>query len=157
MFNYQRQQWPALRQQQRRRHILSFTLAILLTGTWIRSLLYLVELHNLDVMAMTNNADINDVNMRENSRGSSTTRISTTANNNNSNKSHHPNANDKDSTKLSSKNVHIVFSTDCSGYQHWQSIVLYYSLRRSGHLGPVTRVASGCKNGNEEESIRNEL
>lgn len=55
----------------------------------------------------------------------------------------------------SSRNVHVVFSTDCSGYQHWQSIFLFYSLRRSGHLGPVTRVVSGCKS-HEEDAIRRE-
>jgi hypothetical protein len=48
------------------------------------------------------------------------------------------------SPSTSSKNVHIVFSTDCSGYQHYQSIASYYSIRRSGHLGPTTRIVSGC-------------
>ncbi|KAL7519711.1 hypothetical protein ACHAWX_004470 [Stephanocyclus meneghinianus] len=51
----------------------------------------------------------------------------------------------------SSKDVHIVFSTDCSGYQHWQSIALYYSAKRSGHLGPVTRIASGCETWAQDE------
>ena len=40
--------------------------------------------------------------------------------------------------------VHVVFSTDCSGYQHWQSIALWYSSRMAGQRGPVTRIASGC-------------
>jgi hypothetical protein len=48
------------------------------------------------------------------------------------------------SPSTSSKNVHIVFSTDCSGYQHYQSIVSYYSIRRAGHRGPTTRIVSGC-------------
>ena len=48
------------------------------------------------------------------------------------------------SLSTSSNNVHIVFSTDCTGYQHYQSIVSYYSIRRSGHLGPTTRIVSGC-------------
>ena len=51
----------------------------------------------------------------------------------------------KTNTTNTSKDVHIVFSTDCSGYQHWQSLAAYYSIKRSGHLGPVTRIASGCK------------
>merc|ERR1712194_632377 len=55
-----------------------------------------------------------------------------------------------------SSNVHIVFSTDCSGYQHWQSLVSYYSFRRAGHLGLVTRIVSGC-NPSEEEAIRTEF
>ena len=40
--------------------------------------------------------------------------------------------------------VHLVFSTDCSGYQHWQSIAFFYAARRARHVGPVTRIASGC-------------
>lgn len=40
--------------------------------------------------------------------------------------------------------VHIVFSTDCSGYQHWQSIALWYAAQFAGQIGPITRVASGC-------------
>ena len=41
--------------------------------------------------------------------------------------------------------VHIVFSTDCSGYQHWQSIAFYYVAKEYGHhKGPITRIASGC-------------
>ena len=40
--------------------------------------------------------------------------------------------------------VHLVFSTDCSGYQHWQSIALWYSAQRVGHTAPVTRIASSC-------------
>lgn len=56
----------------------------------------------------------------------------------------------------SSRDVHIVFSTDCSGYQHWQSIASYYALRRAGHLGPVTRIASGCSP-KQEDAIRTEF
>ena len=40
--------------------------------------------------------------------------------------------------------VHVVFSTDCSPYQHWQSINVWYSARAVGQRGPVTRIASGC-------------
>jgi len=59
---------------------------------------------------------------------------------------------DEDDTQLSSsKNVHIVFSTDCSGYQHYQSIVSYYSIRRSGHNGPTTRIVSGCTPTQQQE------
>eukprot|EP00984_Skeletonema_dohrnii_P007940 scaffold2926_cov109-Skeletonema_dohrnii-CCMP3373.AAC.12 len=62
----------------------------------------------------------------------------------------------KKSQLSSSKNVHIVFSTDCSGYQHYQSIVSYYSIRRSGHLGPTTRIVSGCTPTQQRE-ITNEF
>lgn len=47
--------------------------------------------------------------------------------------------------------VHVVFSTDCSGYQHWQSIALWYSSRQAGHRGAVTRIASGC---DDEDKLR---
>jgi hypothetical protein len=40
--------------------------------------------------------------------------------------------------------IHIVFSTDCSGYQHWQSMLTSYSAARVGQKGRVTRIASGC-------------
>mmetsp|Transcript_54818 Transcript_54818/g.164058 ORF Transcript_54818/g.164058 Transcript_54818/m.164058 type:complete len:543 (-) Transcript_54818:1065-2693(-) len=40
--------------------------------------------------------------------------------------------------------LHIVFSTDCSSYQHWQSYLLFYSALRSKQPGTVTRIASGC-------------
>lgn len=40
--------------------------------------------------------------------------------------------------------MHIVFSTDCSPYQHWQSYLLFFSSLRSKQPGTVTRIASGC-------------
>jgi hypothetical protein len=40
--------------------------------------------------------------------------------------------------------IHIVFSTDCGGYQHWQSMLTSYSAARVGQKGRVTRIASGC-------------
>ena len=49
--------------------------------------------------------------------------------------------------------VHIVFSTDCSGYQHWQSIALWYAAQSAGHPGPVTRIASGCSKGKDRRRI----
>mmetsp|Transcript_72004 Transcript_72004/g.141257 ORF Transcript_72004/g.141257 Transcript_72004/m.141257 type:complete len:366 (+) Transcript_72004:55-1152(+) len=40
--------------------------------------------------------------------------------------------------------LHVVFSTDCSSFQDWQSQVLLYSAEMARHEGPVTRIASGC-------------
>ena len=40
--------------------------------------------------------------------------------------------------------VHVVFSTDCGSFQDWQSRVLFDSARQVGHVGPITRIASGC-------------
>jgi len=52
-----------------------------------------------------------------------------------------------------SRRVHVIFSTDCSTFQHWQSIVLYYSARAAGQQGPLTRIASGCT-AKEQDTLR---
>jgi len=44
----------------------------------------------------------------------------------------------------SSSDMHVVFSTDCSPYQNWQSILLFYSSLAVGQPGLLTRIASGC-------------
>ena len=43
-----------------------------------------------------------------------------------------------------SRFVHVVFSTDCTTYQDWQSEVVYHSATLAGQPGRVTRIASGC-------------
>ncbi|KAJ8598437.1 hypothetical protein CTAYLR_006851 [Chrysophaeum taylorii] len=43
-----------------------------------------------------------------------------------------------------SSRVHVVFSTDCSAYQDWQTEVVFNSALVVGHAGPLTRIASGC-------------
>jgi len=40
---------------------------------------------------------------------------------------------------------HIVFSTDCSPYQHWQSYLVFFSAMKLRQPGHVTRIASGCE------------
>ena len=40
---------------------------------------------------------------------------------------------------------HLIFSTDCSPYQHWQSYLVYYTAMKVRQPGRVTRIASGCK------------
>jgi len=51
--------------------------------------------------------------------------------------------------------MHVVFSTDCGDFQHWQSYLFFYSALRVGQhkLGYVTRIASGCDTG-EEAKVR---
>lgn len=49
--------------------------------------------------------------------------------------------------------IHIVFSTDCSRYQHWQSYQLFLSALKIRQPGRITRIASGCTE-EEEVSIR---
>jgi hypothetical protein len=53
-----------------------------------------------------------------------------------------------DTTQTTTKDVyHTVFSTGCSTFQDWQSYVFFYHLLHSGQEGPVTRIASGCSEG----------
>jgi hypothetical protein len=40
--------------------------------------------------------------------------------------------------------IHVVFSTDCSAYQDWQTLLLFHSAKVVGQKGPITRIASGC-------------
>ena len=40
--------------------------------------------------------------------------------------------------------IHVVFSTDCTPYQDWQTIVLFHSATVVGQEGGITRIASGC-------------
>ena len=47
-------------------------------------------------------------------------------------------------------NLHIVFSTDCTFFQDWQSLVMFYSAVAVGQKGPITRIASGCNSEKKE-------
>ena len=49
--------------------------------------------------------------------------------------------------------IHLVFSTDCGDYQHWQSYQLFLSALRVRQPGRVTRIASGCSE-DEKSSIK---
>ena len=40
--------------------------------------------------------------------------------------------------------IHIVFSTGCNYFQHWQAEVLLHSHMKVGQRGKITRVVSGC-------------
>jgi hypothetical protein len=40
--------------------------------------------------------------------------------------------------------IHVVFSTDCSPYQDWQTLLQFHSAQVVGQKGPITRIASGC-------------
>ena len=40
--------------------------------------------------------------------------------------------------------LHVVFSTDCTEFQDWQSLVMFHSAVAVGQKGPITRIASGC-------------
>ena len=47
--------------------------------------------------------------------------------------------------------VHVIFSTDCTPYQDYQTIVLFHSAMVVGQKGPVTRIASGCDEKKKKE------
>jgi peptidyl serine alpha-galactosyltransferase len=46
--------------------------------------------------------------------------------------------------------VHIVFSTDCTPYQDWQTLVMFHSAKVVKQKGPLTRIASGCSDEKKE-------
>ncbi|KAG5189393.1 hypothetical protein JKP88DRAFT_176989 [Tribonema minus] len=50
--------------------------------------------------------------------------------------------------------VHVVFSTECSSYQDWQSLLLFFSATRAGHKGPITRLAGGCSPEKQTEILK---
>lgn len=55
---------------------------------------------------------------------------------------------------ISKLRYHVVFSTDCSLYQHWQSYLVYYSAMKIKQYGHITRIVSGCNT--TEETLMNE-
>ena len=128
------QWWTNPRGRGKRLMHITIVLSILLGVTWCISLVFIIKLQQLD-FRMHHNIVVNEVKEVDNDNY------------------HENEINDHSS----SKDVHIVFSTDCSGYQHWQSIASYYSLRRAGHLGPITRIVSGCSKPSQEEDIQAEF
>ena len=40
--------------------------------------------------------------------------------------------------------LHVIFSTDCGTFQHWQSYLFFHAALKVGQPGYVTRIASGC-------------
>lgn len=56
-----------------------------------------------------------------------------------------------DTTTTKDPTYHIIFSTDCSDYQHWQSYLLFYSAYKIKQKGYVTRIASGCSDAEQNE------
>jgi hypothetical protein len=53
-------------------------------------------------------------------------------------------ANEVENSDSSDKHFHIVFSTDCSQYQQWQSFAVFHSAWSVNQPGTVTRIVSGC-------------
>ena len=69
---------------------------------------------------------------------------------------HHP-TNDvqmKLTSPTTNATIHVLFSTDCSPFQHWQSYLFFYSASRAKQPGYVTRIASGCNESQQMEEER---
>jgi hypothetical protein len=47
--------------------------------------------------------------------------------------------------------MHIVFSTDCSFFQDWQTLAVFHSATVVGQKGKITRIASGCAEDKQKE------
>jgi hypothetical protein len=53
----------------------------------------------------------------------------------------------------SGRQFHIVFSTDCSKYQQWQSFTVFHSAWNVNQPGTVTRIVSGCTEDQESKLL----
>lgn len=64
----------------------------------------------------------------------------------------------KDEDASNEPNYHLIFSTDCSRYQHWQAYLLFHSAFKVKQPGTVTRIVSGCseEEGKAEKSWHND-
>jgi len=49
--------------------------------------------------------------------------------------------------------IHVAFSTDCKAFQDWQSAMVWSSAALAGHIGPITRIASGCASKSQEAEL----
>lgn len=49
--------------------------------------------------------------------------------------------------------IHLVFSTDCSPYQHWQAYQFFLAALRTRQPGRVTQIASGCATDEEIKAM----
>ena len=57
----------------------------------------------------------------------------------------------KESVHLPSSEMHVIFSTDCSDYQDWQTEIVFRSAILVSQPGRIVRIASGCS---EEDQKR---
>jgi hypothetical protein len=48
------------------------------------------------------------------------------------------------------EDIHVVFSTGCNLFQHWQAEVVLHSHMKVGQKGKITRVVSGCDTESEK-------
>lgn len=55
------------------------------------------------------------------------------------------------------KDIHIAFSTDCSFFQDWQTLLVFHSAALVNQRGTITRIASGCSPERQKELIETYL
>ena len=60
---------------------------------------------------------------------------------------------DKKEEEEDEDNIHIIFSTDCSFFQDWQTLLLFHSAIQVKQHGKITRIASGCNEEKKKELI----
>lgn len=49
--------------------------------------------------------------------------------------------------------IHIIFSTDCSFFQDWQTLLVFHSAIQVKQHGKITRIASGCNEQKQKDLI----
>ena len=47
--------------------------------------------------------------------------------------------------------IHVAFSTDCTFFQDWQTLLIFYTAMSVKQPGKITRIASGCTPEKQEE------
>lgn len=57
-------------------------------------------------------------------------------------------------TKKNENTIHVIFSTDCSFYQDWQTLLIFHSALTVGQKGDITRIASGCVKEKQKKLIK---
>ena len=50
--------------------------------------------------------------------------------------------------------LHIAFSTDCSFFQDWQTLLIFHSAKQVGQKGSITRIASGCDDQKKADLVK---
>ena len=54
---------------------------------------------------------------------------------------------------LNEDNIHVIFSTDCSFFQDWQTLLVFHSAVVVKQKGRITRIASGCDASKQAELL----
>jgi hypothetical protein len=87
------------------------------------------------IPAISSQTNTQNSNSPSNSISSSSSTSTTDTNNNNNDEA----------------TMHIVFSTDCSFFQDWQTLLVFHSAMTIKQPGKITRIASGCDEMKQKE------